>query len=117
MRFRARVRAQGRTWRPRTSGTMFLEVFAGKGELTQAFKDKGITTFARIDIEAPDGGLLRQYNKKRDRFCASRVAYEANGQKPAVVLPARNAQFQKSRMTPATKNPAQTRQEFFWDFF
>ena len=51
MRFRTRVRAQGRAWRPRTSGTMFLEVFAGKGELTQAFKDKGITTLARIDIE------------------------------------------------------------------
>ena len=61
----------------------------------------------------PDGGLLRQYNKKRDLFCASRVTYDANGQKPGVVL-ARNAQFQKSRMTPATAKPAQTRQEFIF---
>ena len=51
----------------------------------------------------PDGGLLRQYHKKRGRFCASRVTYAANGQKPAVVL-ARNAQFQKSRVMSATEN-------------
>ena len=62
------------------------------------------------------GGLLRRYNKKRGRFCASRVTYAANGQKPAVV-PARNAQFQKSRMTPATEKSGQTRQDFLCDFF
>ena len=44
-----------------------------------------------------------QYHKKRGRFCASRVTYAANGQKPAVVL-ARNAQFQKSPVMSATEN-------------
>ena len=66
MRFRARVRAQGRSWRPRTSGTMLLEVFAGKGELTQAFKDKGITTLARIDIEG-EGALHLNLLLKSDQ--------------------------------------------------
>ena len=50
--------------------------------------------------------------KKRGRFCASRVTYAANGQKPAVVL-ARNAQFQKSRVMSATENQPRQKNVFF----
>ena len=38
------------------------------------------------NFRAPDGGVLRQYNKKRGRFRASRVTYDTNGQKLGVVL-------------------------------
>ena len=38
------------------------------------------------NFRAPDGGVLRQYNKKRNRFRASRVTYDTNGQKLGVVL-------------------------------
>ena len=59
------------------------------------------------------GVFFASTTKKRGRFCASRVTYAANGQKPAVVL-ARNAQFQKSRVMSATENqPRQKKMDFF----
>ena len=61
--FRSRVRSEGRAWRPRTQGTVFIGVFAGKGELTRALKDVGITCLARVDIEG-QGALHPDVLKK-----------------------------------------------------
>ena len=47
--------------------------------------------------------------------CLARHMERQRPTKTAAVVPARNAQFPKSRMTPAaTKTPAQTRQEFIF---
>ena len=50
-RLRRLGHAMNHKWRPRRGGTCFIEVFAGKGKLAQAFIDAGITALARVDIE------------------------------------------------------------------
>ena len=50
---------------------MFIEIFAGKGELTQAFLDSGITSLARVDIEGE--GALHLDLLKKLKFDAANV--------------------------------------------